>query len=161
SGARDSLPIRATTPPFPAREGGVGGVRKEPPPARAGGVRKGPLLAAASFLIWLGLTLPTFAPGFSRAVQAEAALAPARAAQARGDLAEAQAEYTTAVGLEPTFAAARRDLGAIQVQAGQTQIATATWTDALAHEPGDWRTRALLADLWRRLDEPKKATGTV
>jgi hypothetical protein len=51
----------------------------------------------------------------------------------------------------------RRDLGQVQVRAGQPEAAIATWRDALQQEPGDWRTRALLAGQLRGLGRPDES----
>ena len=90
-----------------------------------------------------------------------AAAQAANLARARGDLAEAAAQFAAAARLRaPTSAAVRRDLGAVNLAAGRPDAALAAWGDALQQEPGDWRTRALLADLWRRQGQPKRAAST-
>ncbi len=109
------------------------------------------LLGAAAAAVWLVLALPTFLPGFGMAMAAQQALARAHGAQAAGDLPAAQTAYAAAADLDRTTAAIRRDLGAVQLALGQAQDAATTWAGALDREPGDWRTRALLADLWRTL----------
>jgi 4-amino-4-deoxy-L-arabinose transferase-like glycosyltransferase len=115
------------------------------------------LLAGGACLLWIAATLPTFVPGMSRALEANAAMAQAAQAATAGDFATAIAQYTTAAGLERTCAAVRRDLGQVQVRAGQPEAAVAAWRDALKQEPGDWRTRALLADLLHGLGRPDES----
>jgi 4-amino-4-deoxy-L-arabinose transferase-like glycosyltransferase len=136
--------------------------RRAPAPAPIGAPRALPawLLPLAVWLVWLVWALPTFWPGFVRAVEAAGAAQAGAQARARGDLAGAVAQYAAAARLEPTSAAVRRDLGAIDLAAGRPDAALAAWGDALQQEPGDWRARALLADLWRRQGQPKRAAAT-
>ncbi len=119
--------------------------------------RRAALLAGGACLLWIAATLPTFVPGMSRALEANAAMAQAAQAAPAGDFATAGAQYTVAAGLERTCAAVRRDLGQVQVRAGQPEAAIATWRDALQQEPGDWRTRALLAGQLRGLGRPDES----
>ncbi len=120
--------------------------------------RWGALIPVAGFLIYVVAALPTFWPGFSRAVQAEQAIATARNEQAAGHLAQTITLYETAARNERTNAAIRRELGAIQLAQGNRDAGQTAWTDGLNWEPGDWRTRALLVDLLRREGQAKQAT---
>jgi 4-amino-4-deoxy-L-arabinose transferase-like glycosyltransferase len=117
------------------------------------------VLPAAVFLIWIIATLPTFWPGFARAVWAETAISAARDARATGPLAQAALLYETAAQNARTNGAIRREWGLVQQAQGDRQAAGATWTDGLTQEPGDWRTRALLVDLWRQEGQTKRAVS--
>jgi len=134
-----------------------------PPGARHGGGRRPAvvawLLPVGAGVLWLVLALPTFWPDFVRAWDANQAIAAAGAARAAGDLPGAQRGYAQAARQESTCAAVRRDLGAVALQQQQPAGALAAWNDALAVEPGDWRTRALLADLLRRQGQPKRSAA--